>query len=142
MGKCSICSTQSECGFCLSTLQCVSGVEEGPSLGLSCPNWIFSNGSCPGNLMSTNSYLQFGILFYFNVLYNNTVVPNCGDYIDCLSCASQEQCAWCASENVCLTTSEGFSKECGGLVFEPPCPLNYIPGMHQLYHYFNFIQNL
>jgi hypothetical protein len=64
-----------------------------------------------------------------NYYYIKIVVPNCGDYIDCFNCASQEQCAWCASENVCTTISEGFSKECGGLVFDPPCPNYYVPGI-------------
>ena len=54
VGKCSICTSQIECGFCLSTLQCVSGVEAGPSSGLSCPNWVFSNVSCPGFFLKRN----------------------------------------------------------------------------------------
>jgi len=56
------------------------------------------------------------------------VVPNCGDYVDCYGCASQEQCAWCASENLCTTISEAFSRDCRGLVFEPPCPNNFVSG--------------
>ncbi len=57
---------------------------------------------------------------------------NCGDYVDCYNCATQEQCAWCASENVCYSLSEAFSKDCRGLIFEPPCPSNYIPGLGPL----------
>ncbi len=49
--------------------------------------------------------------------------------MDCSSCASQEQCAWCASDNLCTTMSEAFSKDCRGLVFELPCPANFVAGM-------------
>lgn len=56
------------------------------------------------------------------------MVPNCGDYVDCNSCASQEQCAWCASDNMCTTMSEAFSKDCRGLVFDLPCPANFVAG--------------
>eukprot|EP01032_Pedospumella_encystans_P022255 gene22255-25219_t len=54
-------------------------------------------------------------------------MPNCGDYNDCYGCASQDQCAWCASDNTCNTISDAFSKDCRGLVFEPPCPSDFIP---------------
>ena len=57
-------------------------------------------------------------------------IPNCIENVDCFSCASKEECAWCASENVCTTISEAFSKDCSGLVFEPPCPSNYVAGLH------------
>jgi len=48
--------------------------------------------------------------------------------VDCSSCASQEQCAWCASENTCLTISDAFSSDCRGIVFETPCPTDYLSG--------------
>jgi hypothetical protein len=57
------------------------------------------------------------------------VVPNCGGFLDCGSCAQKEACAWCASENSCVTISEAFSKDCGGLVFDLPCPDSYVSGM-------------
>jgi hypothetical protein len=54
-------------------------------------------------------------------------VPNCQDYVDCLGCASQEECAWCASDNTCSTISDVFERDCRGLVFEPPCPTDFVP---------------
>lgn len=48
VGKCPACSGQINCGFCLSTLQCVAGVETGPVSGPPCPSWVFNNASCPG----------------------------------------------------------------------------------------------
>ena len=61
--------------------------------------------------------------------YGFVVIPNCNDYIDCNTCARLEECAWCASENVCTTISEAFSKDCRGLVFEAPCPSNFVAGI-------------
>lgn len=54
-------------------------------------------------------------------------VPNCQDYTDCQGCASQEECAWCASDNTCSTISDVFERDCRGLVFEPPCPTDFVP---------------
>ena len=56
------------------------------------------------------------------------VIPNCADYVDCFGCAAQDQCAWCASENVCASISDAFTMDCRGLVFELPCPTNYVAG--------------
>jgi len=101
IGRCDSCTALSNCGFCVSTLKCIDGLESGPTDGSPCPAWSFGGSDCP-------------------------VVPNCGDYVDCSSCASQEQCAWCASDNLCTTMSEAFSKDCRGLVFELPCPANFV----------------
>jgi len=57
--------------------------------------------------------------------------------MDCNGCAKQDHCAWCASENVCTTISEAFSKDCRGLVFEPPCPENYVAGKVILFRHFS-----
>lgn len=56
------------------------------------------------------------------------VMPTCSDYVDCLGCAGNDQCAWCASENSCVTVSDAFSKDCRGVVFDLPCPSNYVSG--------------
>lgn len=102
VGKCPSCSIEAGCGFCLSTLQCLPGIDaSGPTDGTSCPNWVKDSSSCPA-------------------------VPNCGDYVDCSGCARQDECAWCASSNQCTTIAEAFSMDCRGLVFEPPCPDNYV----------------
>ncbi len=101
IGRCDTCNGQAGCGFCLSTLQCLTGSTDGPSDGSPCPSWTYDNASCP-------------------------VVPNCGDYSDCGGCAGQSECAWCASETECMTISEAFSRDCRGLVFEPPCPSSYV----------------
>lgn len=102
VAKCPACSAESGCGYCMSSLLCLPGIDEsGPTDGSSCPNWIYDSKSCPA-------------------------VPNCGDYIDCAGCAKQDECAWCASGNVCTTIAEAFSMDCRGLVFEPPCPDIYI----------------
>jgi hypothetical protein len=50
IGKCSACSTDPNCGYCLSTLQCLPGLEDGPLDNLPCPEWIFESFSCPGKL--------------------------------------------------------------------------------------------
>lgn len=57
-----------------------------------------------------------------------SAVPNCQDYLDCESCAVQDECAWCASENVCTTQADAFSRDCRGLVFDLPCPANFVAG--------------
>lgn len=62
----------------------------------------------------------------------NLVVPSCGDFVDCVSCAVNDQCAWCASDNICTTIADAFTKDCRGLVFDPPCPSSYVSGMNFL----------
>jgi hypothetical protein len=53
--QCNPCVKANGCGFCLSTLRCLDGGEEGPSDGSPCPNWLFSDSvtslefeGCPG----------------------------------------------------------------------------------------------
>lgn len=118
---CSSCAVEESCGYCLSTLQCVAGNSDGPDDGSPCPSWIFTNTSCPG---IHPSFLNMTALIFDCCL----AVPNCADYRDCFGCSSQEQCAWCASDNVCTTISEAFSANCRGLVFEPPCPTDFVTG--------------
>ena len=48
VGSCTECSAVEGCGFCLSSLQCIPGVESGPLDGVPCPSWIYSSPSCPG----------------------------------------------------------------------------------------------
>ena len=103
MSRCAPCTENPGCGFCQSTLQCLLGSNVGPVNGSPCSSWSFSVDSCPA-------------------------IPNCGDFTDCNGCALRDECAWCASEAVCTTVSEAFSKDCRGLVFEPPCPENYVSG--------------
>jgi hypothetical protein len=43
-------------------------------------------------------------------------------------CASVDDCAWCASEGVCLTLAEVFTTTCRGVVYEPPCPGSFVGG--------------
>lgn len=128
IGRCQDCSSIDGCGYCLSTLQCISGTDSGPSNGVSCPSWTFSNSSCPGTSFSPLLNKLSLALYSYCCFILFLVVPNCGDYADCYGCASQEQCAWCASENLCTTISEAFSRDCRGLVFEPPCPNNFVSG--------------
>jgi hypothetical protein len=103
VGRCPSCTEEIGCGFCESTLQCLDGTATGPSNSSPCASWSFEKNSCPA-------------------------VPNCEEYFDCSGCASQDQCAWCASENLCTTISEAFSRDCRGLVFEPPCPDKFVSG--------------
>ena len=107
VGKCSVCNTDDECGFCLSTLECLLGTSEGPLNEIPCPEWTYNQESCP-------------------------TVPNCKSSTDCSSCAKQGDCAWCASENMCTSVSEAFSLDCRGIVFEPPCPNNYVTGYYSI----------
>lgn len=102
-GRCPSCIADIGCGFCESSLQCLNGSASGPSGSLPCPSWLFDENSCPE-------------------------VPNCEEFKDCSGCALQDQCAWCASEGVCSTISDAFSRDCRGLVFEPPCPDKFISG--------------
>ena len=101
VSRCPACAQASQCGYCMSTLQCMEGTSLGPSNGTPCPSWTFDGSICPN-------------------------VPNCKDYSDCGSCAKMEECAWCASEEICTTVSDAFSRECRGLVFEPPCPDSFV----------------
>lgn len=102
VARCDACSGQSLCGFCLSTLQCLSGIDDtGPLDGTSCPSWAFSPTTCPA-------------------------LPNCKENTNCGTCADQKECAWCASEGACITLPEALASNCGGLVFDPPCPDSFV----------------
>ena len=103
VGRCPSCTNSGGCGFCESTLQCLSGTASGPADNSPCPSWSFEENSCP-------------------------IIPNCENYLDCAGCASQDQCAWCASESLCTTISDAFSRDCRGLIFEPPCPDKFVSG--------------
>ncbi len=48
VANCTACTAQPSCGFCLSTLQCMSGGSSGPSDGSPCPSWITDSETCPG----------------------------------------------------------------------------------------------
>jgi hypothetical protein len=119
VGKCPACTAADNCGYCLSTLQCLEGTESGPLNQSPCPSWSFQETGCPGIDNFTLIFLDLLLL---------SVVPNCEDYVECGTCAKMDSCAWCASENVCTTISKAFSKDCSGLVFELPCPDSYITG--------------
>lgn len=101
IGKCGDCTAELRCGYCASTMQCLSGNEIGPENGIPCPEWIFNSNSCP-------------------------VMPPCADYADCISCAANDMCAWCASDNVCVTVSDSFTRDCRGTVFDLPCPNSFV----------------
>ncbi len=62
-------------------------------------------------------------------------IPNCGNYPDCNSCAKVSECAWCASEGTCTSISTAFTKDCGGLVFELPCPDSFVNGIVFTYYF-------
>jgi hypothetical protein len=49
---CGECTSKSDCGFCFSTMECMTGSTNGPSNGLPCPQWHFDENSCPGNEFS------------------------------------------------------------------------------------------
>ena len=73
VGRCIPCIQSTGCGFCQSTLQCLDGTLNGPSDGFPCPTWMYSMDQCPA-------------------------LPHCETFNNCGSCATQDQCAWCASE--------------------------------------------
>ncbi len=55
------------------------------------------------------------------------MLPDCDMNDNCATCASKDYCAWCASESKCMLIADALSYDCKGLVFEPPCPSNFIP---------------
>lgn len=94
------------CGFCLSSLECLAGDSDGPSSGVPCDEWIHTESeggglSCP-------------------------VDPQCSSRADCYECTIVDECAWCASEFACMTTEETFVNECRGTVYDLPCPESFI----------------
>lgn len=107
LGRCKECTMFDNCGFCVTSLQCLAGSINGPDdANIQCPSWNFADTTCP-------------------------YVPECNEYSSCFDCASQDQCAWCASAEACFTVSEAFTQSCQGLVFEPPCPSSSIIGMSE-----------
>lgn len=82
--------------------------------------------------MSRYSFVEVFLIYFEEI-------PKCGEFVDCGSCAQEESCAWCASESVCITLSQAFSKDCRGLVFDPPCPSSYVPGFDRVLTFFNLL---
>ena len=97
IGDCSACAANAHCGFCLSTLQCLERGNDGPSSGLPCNYWLTGAEECPE-------------------------IPQCEELSSCGVCVDMDGCAWCASEQRCLTISEIFTTECEGSIFDAPCP--------------------
>ncbi len=56
-------------------------------------------------------------------------VSNCSNFPDCRACTKENQCAWCASEGVCIGVNDAFSRGCHGLLFDPPCPVEFLSGI-------------
>jgi len=95
---CGACAANFQCGFCLSTLQCLErGSNDGPSSEFPCNYWLTSAEDCPE-------------------------IPQCEQLSSCGVCVDMDDCAWCASEQRCLTVSEIFMTECEGSIFDAPCP--------------------
>lgn len=53
ISKCSGCLDLLYCGFCVSSLQCIEGSNEGPSDGSHCPTWIHGNATACHNAKCT-----------------------------------------------------------------------------------------
>ena len=99
ISDCGACAANPRCGFCLSTLQCTERGSNEPLSGLPCNYWLTAATECPE-------------------------IPQCEQLSSCGVCVDMEGCAWCASEQRCLTVSEIFLSECEGSIFDPPCPSN------------------
>ena len=72
IGRCSECTSVDGCGFCLSSLQCLSGTQTGPSEGAICPSWTYSNTTCPGKsltYLSINLYMTWFLLYHFTSFF-------------------------------------------------------------------------
>lgn len=50
VARCNECSSIEGCGFCESSLQCISGDSSGPTGATVCASWVFDNTMCPGML--------------------------------------------------------------------------------------------
>ena len=100
VSNCSSC-VSSGCGYCLSTLRCVS--KDKKKRGTPCPQLIDTTTDCP-------------------------VRPTCSSFSNCTACAASDECAWCASENRCTSVAEIFDTDCRGTVWSPPCPDSYVGG--------------
>ena len=83
---CDPCVATDGCGFCLSSLECLEGDSDGPASGMPCSEWVTgaSEASCPTD-------------------------PACASRTGCGDCAAVEECAWCASDFLCMTIEETSS---------------------------------
>lgn len=126
VSRCGTCADEPLCGYCPSTLQCLRGNAGGPENETPCPDWIYDdNSTCPGKLSSTLA-IFYSLLTL--LLAAAVVIPDCGQFVNCNTCAEQEACAWCASGNECLTIADSFKKDCRGVVYDLPCPASYVAG--------------
>ena len=103
--QCPSCLATEGCGYCLSSLRCEAGNDEGPSSGR-CSNWIFGGEeACPR-------------------------APNCQQHDnDCEACTENIHCGYCGSTNTCHTIVSLFQEgscDDGGVVFDSPCPSSFI----------------
>ena len=69
VSQCGGCVEISGCGFCLSSLECIEGTDEGPLDGNGCPNWVTEPFTCPGILL-----LLFFIFKIFKNQKNNILI--------------------------------------------------------------------
>ena len=113
VAQCNPCIGLPECGFCMSSLQCLHGDELGPLGEAPCAGgseeWIFSAqmSVCPS-------------------------APPCTQEESCLTCVRQDECVWCANSTDgggnCMDVSEVFSSAsiCRAAVFDEPCPASFV----------------
>jgi mucin-19 len=129
VSKCGHCLAVDGCGYCLSTLRCMDGNTLGPLDGSPCPTWIHQDVSCPGELCVQSSGCRLCRSQKLETgAFPTTEVPQCEEYTHCSTCVEVEDCAWCASENQCMTVSDIFGHDCRGTVFDPPCPTSFVGG--------------
>lgn len=131
--NCTGCATQPQCGYCLSTLQCVGGDDEGPADGMPCPDWVHMPADCPSTFSTT--WCSSFVLCVFTSCASLCVVccvvpvaPTCHEFSDCGLCAGVDDCAWCASEERCMEVGDILSSSCRSPVFDLPCPESYVGG--------------
>ena len=107
METCPTCIAHEGCGYCHSTLMCIEGDANGPLDGLPCPDWFLEVDDCPA-------------------------IPQCTNMTDCNTCAAANECAWCSSQDKCLTIEDTYSANCRSTVFAAPCPDSFIGGKLRL----------
>jgi hypothetical protein len=88
-----------------------------------CSAWVYLGGFWAWFCVSLTKFCCFLCVLF-------PVMPVCHEYTadGCSGCAGRDECAWCASQQKCMTVSEIFASNCRGQVFDLPCPESFVGG--------------
>jgi hypothetical protein len=131
VAECLPCTSLPNCGFCLSSLQCLHGDIIGPLGTAVCSGSTSSDGSSESTWIFTHQGAAAASTAHSSGGGCPTAPP-CTQESTCLECVHQDECVWCANSTDgggnCMDVSNIFSNSdvCRAAVFDEPCPASFV----------------